>query len=88
MWHTETVVRGASKLSFENIGGAKMYVMLTLQKSRGGKSSPRGEGGQDPLASPRGGGQGPLLPPINVSLPYRTGVGSILHTVVICLISV
>ena len=37
--HTENVARGG-KLSFQKVGGAKV---LTLQKSRGGKSSLRGE---------------------------------------------
>ena len=37
--NTENVARGG-KLSFQNVGGAKVYNVLTFQKSRGGKSSP------------------------------------------------
>ena len=54
MVHRENVARGG-KLSFKNIGGGgkSVYNVLTFQKSREGKSSPRGGGGKCPLAPPQ-----------------------------------
>ena len=46
--HPENVARWG-KLSFQNVGGGKgVYNVLTFQKSRGGKSSPRGGGANAP----------------------------------------
>ena len=39
--HTENVA-GGDKLSFQNVGGAKVYTMYYIFKSLGGQNSPRG----------------------------------------------
>ena len=41
---------GGQTESLQNVGGASVYDVLTLQKSKGGKSSPRG--GKDPPTPP------------------------------------
>ena len=57
-------------LSFQNVGGGKgVYDVLTLQKSRGDKSSPRGGGGgQRPTHPPK---RSPAVPGVVVTFHVR-----------------
>ena len=49
MLHIENdIVAGGGKLSFQNVGGKDVDDVLTLQKSREGKSSPRVKGPSSP----------------------------------------
>ena len=65
---------GGQTESFQNVGGEGVYEVLTLQKSRGDKSSPRG-------------GEAPL-PPLNevllcIACMYNTYVPNSTHMIYI-----